>query len=343
MHRGPHGDTVGRMDEVPEPEPQPERAVDHREPQVCVIAPTSILMVEIEPAQDSRTDVPHRAEVHVHPGGQGLWVAQMANALGARVRVCGPFGGETGTILRHLAQADGIDVTALSYAEGNAALVHDRRSGDREEIASMPARPLRRHETDELFGVALVAGAEADVCVLTGVQPHDVLAPTFFARLTHDLRVAGARVVADLAGEAALAVAAEGPELLKMGHDEVVGTGLADDESLGSLRGAAGELVSRGVRTMVVSRSDEPTLVVREDGAWLVRTPRLTTVDHRGAGDSMTAGMAVALGRGAPAVDALRIGAAAGALNVTRRGLGTGRRAEIERFAAQVDVEELDG
>lgn len=55
----------------------------------------------------------------------------------------------------------------------------------------------------------------------------------------------------------------------------------------------------------------------------------------------MTAGIAVALGRGEPVLDAVRLGAAAGALNVTRRGLGTGRRTEIERFAAQVRIEEL--
>lgn len=330
------------MDDEPEHRPRPARAVDHREPRLCVVAPTSILMVEIEPAQGSGQDAGNLAEVHVHAGGQGLWVATMATALGARVEVCGPFGGEAGSILRQLASAQEMKVTSVPYEGGSAALVHDRRSGERREVATMPARPLTRHESDELFGAALVAGTEADVCVLTGVQPTDVLPRSFFARLAHDLREAGARVVADLAGEAALAVAAHAPALLKMGHDEVVETGLATDDSVPHLRAAADRLVSDGVGTVVVSRADEPTLVVREAGAWLVRTPSLEAVDHRGAGDSMTAGMAVALGRGAPVLDAVRLGAAAGTLNVTRRGLGTGRRAQIEGFAGQVEVEELE-
>lgn len=315
-----------------------EQPAGHREPTLCVVAPTSILMVEIERAEGSED----RDEVHVHAGGQGLWAAAMANALGARVSVCGPFGGETGAILRQLVAADGTEVLAVGYAEGNAALVHDRRSGEREEIARMPAGPLGRHETDELFGGALVAGSKADVCLLTGSQPTDLVRPAFFSRLAHDLAVAEALVVADLSGEAALGVAAEGPALLKMARDEVVGAGLADDDSSGSLLRAAQELVGQGVGTMVISRADEPTLVVRDDGAWLVHTPPLSTVDHRGAGDSMTAGMAVALGRGMPVLEAVRFGAAAGTLNVTRRGLGTGRRAQIEEFAAQVVVKEMD-
>lgn len=309
---------------------------------VCVVAPTSILMVEIERPEDLEEGDDVRGEIHVHRGGQGLWVAAMAHSLGARVTVCGAFGGETGAILRHITGSDGIEVVPVGYAEGSAALVHDRRSGERVEVARMPSGPLRRHETDELFGAALVAGTEADVCVLTGTQPPDVLAPDFFGRLTHDLLVGGTVVVADLSGEAALRVAAEGPSVLKMAHDEVLEAGLADENSVPGLRRAARELVRQGVGTMVVSRADQPTLVARENGAWLVNTPPLSPVDDRGAGDSMTAGIAVGLARGEPVLDAVRLGAAAGTLNVTRRGLGTGRREEIERFTAQVTIEELD-
>ncbi|WP_256841340.1 1-phosphofructokinase family hexose kinase [Ornithinimicrobium cryptoxanthini] len=312
------------------------------EPWVCVVAPTSVLMVEIENATGSDEAGPSHAEIHVHPGGQGLWVASMARSLDARVSVCGPFGGETGAILRQLAETDGLDVTAVEYAEGSAARVHDRRSGERKEIASMPAQALRRHETDEFFGAALVTGTEADVCVITGAQPADVLGADFFARLTHDLLVGGALVVADLSAEAAVQVAAQGPTLLKMSHLEVIAAGLADEETVDSLHWAARDLVAQGVGTMVVSRADEPTLVVDPEGSWLVHTPALSTVDHRGAGDSMTAAIAVGLGRGMPVLEAVRLGAAAGTVNVTRRGLGTGGRAQIERFATRVMIEELD-
>lgn len=52
----------------------------------------------------------------------------------------------------------------------------------------------------------------------------------------------------------------------------------------------------------------------------------------------MFAAIGVGLARGMTPIDAVRLGIAAGALNVTRRGLGTGVRDEIERLATHVQV-----
>src|SRR5690625_7737470 len=90
---------------------------------------------------------------------------------------------------------------------------------------------------------------------------------------------------------------------------------------------------------MLISRAGEPTLLVTAESSRLLVGPIVTPLDHRGAGDSMTAGVAVALGRGADVGAAARLGAAAGALNVTRRGLGTGRPEQIQRFAGRIGIE----
>lgn len=55
----------------------------------------------------------------------------------------------------------------------------------------------------------------------------------------------------------------------------------------------------------------------------------------------MTAGIASPLARGAKPVDTVRFGAAAGALNVTRRGLGTGRRWQVEELSRRVELREV--
>jgi hypothetical protein len=52
----------------------------------------------------------------------------------------------------------------------------------------------------------------------------------------------------------------------------------------------------------------------------------------------MFAATGVGLARGLPMIEALRLRMAAGSLNATRRGLGTGTRQEIERLAPHVTI-----
>ena len=304
-------------------------------PRLCVLGPTPLLMVEVEGTDDGDADV------HLHPGGQGLWVARMAQSLGAEVTICGPFGGEVGAVLLPMLASEQFTVRAVPYNTGNGAYIHDQRTGDRTTLAHMRPEPLSRHELDDLYGTVLVEALESDLVVITGAEPAEVLPANFFSRITRDVRSAGKPIVADLSGDAARAAAAEGPTVLKMSHEEIVAGGLATDDSLAALEVAGRALAAEGVGAAIISRAGEPTLIVTDSTAQLVRGPVVTPLDHRGAGDSLTAGVAVALARGASIADAARLGAAAGALNVTRRGLGTGRREQIERFAEQITVEPL--
>ena len=63
-------------------------------------------------------------------------------------------------------------------------------------------------------------------------------------------------------------------------------------------------------RQLVVSRAAEPALVLAEGRLTQVSMPAFKGADHRGAGDSMTAGIAAGLARGANLEQALRLGAA---------------------------------
>jgi 1-phosphofructokinase len=313
-----------------------------RRPRICVVAPTPLLVVEIAAGHEDSGRPNDHADIHLHPGGQGLWVARMAVSLGADVTVCAPFGGELGFAIAQMLSTDQLTIHAVTYSAGNGAYVFDLRGEDRETVAHMPPPALNRHELDDLYGTVLVDALESDVLVVTGAEPAAVVPSTFFGRIVRDLRSAGKPVIADLSATAAKAAAKERPTVLKMSHEEVAAAGLAERDSLDSLRAAAERLVAEGVGAMVVSRAEAPAILVTPDGASRAVGPVVTPLDHRGAGDSMTAGIAVGLGRGLGVADAVRLGAAAGALNVTRRGLGTGRRDQIERFAERISIEEMD-
>jgi 1-phosphofructokinase len=321
---------------------------------VCVFSPSPLLTVTIERERGERErgererGEPERdegeqgdgAQIHVHPGGQGVWVARMARRMGAAVRLVGAFGGEAGLVARLLVHAEGIDVACIELDSDSSAYVHDRRRGERVVVAESPFPTLERHALDELYTATLAAALEAGVCVLAGTPEPAVLPNDTYRRLGSDLRGNRVAVLADLRGEQLHEALGGGLSSLKVSHEELEADGLLDHHAdVTEVVRAATTLCERGADDVLVSRAAEPA-VASIDGDWyLVRAPNMQVVDHRGAGDSMTAALAVAAARSLPRADAVRLAAAAGSLNVTRHGLATGHVDAIEQLAQRVELD----
>jgi 1-phosphofructokinase len=309
---------------------------------VVVLAPAPLLTVTVESS-------PVGDEIHFHPGGQGVWIARLAASLGVESILCSTLGGETGQVIEALLERWGIEVRPVSTEGWNGTYIHDRRSGERVTVAQNDANPRSRHDVDELYGVAFAAGLEADVVVLGGPEtsrPARAEAPEavpieIYCRLARDLRRNGVKVVVDLCGEVLEAALEGGVDVLKVSDEELAITGEVADTSTGSVVEAMKRLRSRGAGAVVVTCADRPILASIGNSIHELRSPGVEPIDDRGAGDSVTAGITAALASGSDLIGAVRFGAAAGALNVTRRGLGSGSRREIELLARHVQVTEV--
>ncbi len=316
-----------------------------------VFAPAPLLTVTVEQPSDG-------VELHLHPGGQGVWQARMIAGLGCRVTLCVCIGGEIGMVLRKLLDEERVGLQVVVAQAGSGWYVHDRRTGQRTEVASHPGAPMDRHDIDELYNLALMEGLRAGVGILSGPAAGRVVPSDAYRRLAADLTANGVRVIADLSGEylaAALAGGAEfgGIEFVKVGHEDLLKDGRVPDDSVEALVDAGRRIRVEGARSVLVSRAAEPALLLSGDRVVQVRVPRLQVTEHRGAGDSMTAGVAAVLARGdarggdargdagGDLGEAVRTGAAAGALNVTRHGLGTGRAEAIHELVTRVRLEPL--
>lgn len=295
-----------------------------------VFAPAPQLTVTIE-------QLHRRPELHLHAGGQGVWQARMLRSLGAEVTICATLGGETGRALDPLIEAEGVRVRPVHRAAGNGWYVHDRRdrsdTTDRQEVAADHGEPLGRHELDELYAVSLSQGLQCDFSLLSGASDPGVVSPDVYRRLAKDLVTNGAKVAVDLSGDHLDAVLEGGPAFVKVSDEEIGDRTPA--EALRRFRDAGAELA-------LVSRADEPALAHTGDEFIEIAMPELTVADHRGAGDSMTAGVVAVLAAGGDHREALRIGAAAGALNVTRHGLGSGHAEAIREFAEHIELRPYD-
>lgn len=276
--------------------------------------------------------------MHIHGGGQGVWVATMLSVLEVQGLLCGPFGGETGRVLEHLLIEEGTELRAVATAGGNGCYVEDRRSGELECVVDVPPTRLDRHELDNLHNNLLAAAMEAGLAVLTGPAAPDVLDPDVYRRASADLAAVGVPVVADLSGEA-LTAAVEGRlDVLKVSDEDLVDSGRADSADLEDVVPAVEKLTGQVDGMVVLTRGADPALVWLDDRVLEVRAPSLRPLHHRGAGDSLTAGIAAALAQGRGHEEALRLGTAAGVVNVTRHGLATGQRDAIEQVLGHVEI-----
>lgn len=301
---------------------------------IAVFAPSPLLTVTVEPGSD-------RPEVHLHAGGQGFWVARLAATLGADVVFCCALGGEPGRVLRGLIEAQSLTLRAAGARTPNGVYIHDRRSGNRVEVVNVDSRPLHRHAADELYGIALAAGLDADLTLVTGCRPADLVGSDVYRRLVSDLRANGRRVIADLTGPPLRAALEGGVELVRLSEEELVREGYAAGKELPELAAGGRALHDAGAANVLVSRASAPAVLIGDGqppGLVELAGPAFEALDHAGTGDSMFAATGVGLARGMGMIEALRLGMAAGALNATRRGLGTGTREEIERLAAHVTV-----
>jgi 1-phosphofructokinase len=300
---------------------------------ITIFAPSTQLSVTLE--RTSGTD-----ELHVHPAGQGFWVARLLTVLGEIPLLCTPLGGETGVALRALL-GDLPNDGFVACSATNGSYIHDRRAGEREEIALIPSSPLDRHVVDDLVSVTLACGLGSKIAVVCGTNLDANVEPSVFERVCRDLRASGTVIVADLSGAELRSALDGGIGLLKISHEELIDDGWADGEDPKHLVAGMRKVRASGATDVVVSCSDGGALAALGDGWYRVRAPEMSIVEHRGAGDSMTASLAFGRFTGMDDVATLRLAAAAAALNVTRHGLASGHPAAIERLADLVEIEEL--
>jgi len=280
-------------------------------------------------------------EIHLHAAGQGVWVARMAAELGACPVLCGFIGGETGEVLRPLLERMDVELRLVETGEASGCYLHDRREGERKPLAQSASLPPGRHEIDELFSTTVAAALDAEVLALCGPYPGEALPLEIYGNLVADVRANGTPVVVDLSPPRLDSALEGGPELVKINDWELAKYVEGPVDSEERMLVAARRLLAAGAETAIVTRAEAPAVVVRGDDAWELIPPRFERGAREGCGDSMMGGLVACMAKDVEWEETLRIGAAAGAANFLRSGLGSGSRLVVEDLARRVELRPL--
>jgi 1-phosphofructokinase family hexose kinase len=283
------------------------------------------------------------ADVAVTAGGKGLNVARAALALGAPACLVAFLPGHTGRATAALIAEEGVTLQGLA-APGeirSTSIILER--GGRATVLNEPGPRLPPELWVELETVVDDALPDHRVLVCSSSLPPGAPADGY-ARLVARGRDAGCQVVVDANPAALAATLAARPDVVtpNLGEAEGLLHGRREEsvEAAADARpralAAAAELVSRGARAAVVTAAAAGAAVVIDgEPAWL-KAPRVHARNPIGAGDALTAGLAAALERGAPLLDAVREGIAAASASVETARAGTLDPARMRELLASM-------
>ena len=250
-------------------------------------------------------------------GGKGANQAVAAARLGADVRMVGRVGDDDfGRTLLSGLRSEGIDVRDVavdgSNVTGVAMIMVD--AAGQNCIAAVYGANMACNEEQLDAAKRAMEGADALMLQLE-TPPHVSVAAARHARSL------GVRVVWDPAPSAAMpkegyAVA----DVLTPNETEAAELTGVRVFNVDSARMAADALLAMGVGAAVVKMGEHGVFAATASERYYVPPFGVDAVDSVAAGDAFGAGLTVALSEGRGLEDALRFGAAAGALAVTKPG-----------------------
>ncbi len=302
---------------------------------VAIFAPHPLLSITIENRGAGEDDI------HLHAAGQGVWVARMAGELGGEPVLCALLGGETGSVLRPLLDRLPSEARLVQTAGDSGCYVQDHRGRERRLVSQSLSPPPSRHEVDELVSTACAAALESSVLVVCNPFPADALPLEVYGSLVTDVSRNGTPVLVDLSSPRLESALEGGPDIVKLNDWELAQFVTGPVSTAPELRAAGRRLLDAGAKMVVVTRGGEPALVLRGEEAWELVPPRFERGFREGCGDTMMGGVAAALASGADWQRALITGAAAGAANFLRRGLGSGTDQAVEDLIPHVTLTPL--
>jgi 6-phosphofructokinase 2 len=307
----------------------------------------SIVTLTVNPAIDVAASVPkvfpdHKLRCGIarrDAGGGGLNVSRAIRLLGGNSIACYFAGGPSGDMLEALLDAEMLQHRRLQIKEWT----RENFTATEEATGSQYRFVLRGpmlSEKEWQGGLDLLASIDPapDFAIASGSlavgMPDD-----FYARFTHTMLERGARVLIDTSGQPLVEAVRAGVFLIKPSLREMRALTGKNLETVTEQNAAAMELIETGrCEAVVVSLGAGGVLLASREGCERFASPDVAVQSRVGAGDSMVAGIGLALARGESLRDAVRFGAAAGAAAVMRPGTELCRREDTERLFREVNA-----
>lgn len=303
-----------------------------------------ILTVTLNPALDKTAYIPdftvdrvNRAEgIRLDPGGKGINVCKVVNALGGKSLALGFLGGGTGRYIKSRLDELGVE-NEFIFIDGDTRTnlkVVDEKRGTYTDI-NEPGPAVDAAAISALGEQLFARAGPGDIVVFAGGAPRGV--PDELLKVwTGRCKALGAYVYADLDGALLARTVEAAPYLVKPNDAELSRLLGRPMESEADLISGARELAARGVRRAVISLGAKGALFCEDGALFMAEGIPVDVRSTVGAGDSMLAALAWCQDRGVGWEEAARWAVAAASAKVTEEGSSPPAFEKVEELYGRV-------
>lgn len=303
-----------------------------------------IITVTLNPALDKTAYIPDFAvdqvnrvqNIHLDPGGKGINVCKVVNALGGKSLAMGFLGGDPGRYIKGRLDELGIENDFL-FIDGETRTnlkVVDEKNKTYTDI-NEPGPTVDAAAISALAEKLFARVGEGDIVVFAGGAPVGV-PDDLLKTWTQQCKELGAYVYADLDGML-LTRAVEGvPYMVKPNDAELSRLLGRPMETIEDFVSGARELISRGINLVVVSLGAKGALFCKDGEILMAEGLKVDVRSTVGAGDSMLAALARCQDRGLDWKEAARWAVATASAKVTEEGSSPPNLDKVKEFYSRV-------
>lgn len=277
----------------------------------------------------------------LEPGGGGINVARAIKKLGGEATAIYPAGGYIGKLFNELMADEGVSsiITEIEN-ETRENIIILEKSTNQQYRFGMPGTALKESEWQQILK-SVEAIKDIQFIVASGSLPPGV-PEDIFGRLAIIAKKKKTRFIADTSGEALKHAAGEGVYLLKPNLGEL--SSLVDKDYLqpDEIADAAKQIIKKGnSEIVVVSMGAGGAILVTKEIVKKIIPPPVSRKSSVGAGDSMVAGIVVALSNGKTLEAAAEYGVACGTAATLNPGTELCRKKDADRIVALIQKSQI--
>lgn len=285
-------------------------------------------------------EVMRAKEVHSTAGGKGINVSRVIRLLEEPVMATGFLGGGNGEFIKASIKKLNIEDYFVNVeGETRNCLAFISNNFKQTEVLE-PGPVIKEYETENFIKAYEDMLSKCNILIASGSLPQG-MEKNFYATLIEKANKEGKKFLLDTSGQSLIEAIKAKPFFIKPNADElsvISGRSIEKDEDIISVMDSIHE---KGVSLIVVSQGEKGAIASFKGERYKINIPKVKAVNAVGSGDSMVAGIAVALNRGYSLEETLIMGAASGTANAMEEQTGYANKVNVDKLMKEIKISKI--